>query len=79
MVVRSSLRGNAAAAKSRCLSQVKKRYVTSALARGRGEVPVARSHGAKSWHRSIPANIITKARKIVMNHKKILMMLALPR
>jgi hypothetical protein len=30
MFVRSSIRGNAAAAKSRCLSQVKKRYVTSA-------------------------------------------------
>jgi hypothetical protein len=30
MFARSSIRGNAAAAKSRCLSQVKKRYVTSA-------------------------------------------------
>jgi hypothetical protein len=30
MLVQSSIRGNAAAAKSRCLSQVKKRYVTSA-------------------------------------------------
>jgi hypothetical protein len=30
MFVRSSIRGNAAAAKSRCRSQVKKRYVTSA-------------------------------------------------
>jgi hypothetical protein len=30
MLARSSIRGNAAAAKSHCLSQVKKRYVTSA-------------------------------------------------
>jgi hypothetical protein len=30
MFVRSSIRGNAAAARSRCLSQAKKRYVTSA-------------------------------------------------
>jgi hypothetical protein len=30
MLVRSSIRGNAAAAKSRGLSQLKKRYVTSA-------------------------------------------------
>ncbi len=30
MLVRSSIRGNADAANSRCLSQVKKRYVTSA-------------------------------------------------
>jgi hypothetical protein len=28
MVVRYSIRGNVAAAKARCLSQVKKRYVT---------------------------------------------------
>jgi hypothetical protein len=35
MLVGSSIRGNAAAAKSRYLSQVEKRYVTSA--RGLGE------------------------------------------
>ena len=29
MLVRSFVQGNAAAAKSRCLSQAKKRYVTS--------------------------------------------------
>jgi hypothetical protein len=32
MLVRSSIRGNAAAAKSGCLSQVGKRYVTGAPA-----------------------------------------------
>ncbi len=42
MLVRSSIRGNAVAAKSRCLSQVKKRYVTSA----RGQANIWRERAA---------------------------------
>jgi hypothetical protein len=38
MLVRSEGRGNTAAAKSRCLSQAKKRYVTS----GRGQANIWR-------------------------------------
>src|ERR1022692_586944 len=79
MFVRSSIRGNAAAAKSRCLSQVKKRYVTSAVSDPLGPITMCLTVPTRSepYVYYALAYLYTAVRRIVMKTRTLTLMLLL--